>query len=341
MMKHVVVGFMVTLLCAFGCNQTNEVVEMQRPRISMTFSNLPHLQDGEGHYQLWAKFMIFNKAGQNDSPDHDSTAVSLGEFNVSVDGQGLVSLVGNPMRFTIPTDQNPQLIDDIILAIQEDEPGLAKTHHEEPGPTFLGGKVHGDALVGIADLDVSYSHALGSTFSNVSGKYTIIAPTSPADSNSGVWFIEQQGTTTLAGLRNLPTLPTGWRYEGWIGLPYYVDPGGLMFRHCSTGRFLRADSADFDGAGPGAGVGNGLNFPGQDFINPIPPGSPSRPVLRNSAFMVTIEPEPDNSPNPSSLRLLSAPLAPSPKPQGQALQMDNVAAASFPRAKITIVRSGY
>lgn len=341
MTKLVLVGIMVTVLCAVGCDQTNEVVETQRPRISMTFSNLPHLQEGEGHYQLWGKFMIFNKVGQNDSPQHDSTAVSLGEFNVSEDGQSLIALDGNTMRFEIPTDQNPQLIDDIILTIQEEEHTLGKIRHEEPGPTFLGGKVHGDALVGIADLEASYTHALGSTFSNVSGKYTIIAPTSPADSNSGVWFIEQQGTTTLAGLRNLPTLPEGWVYEGWIGLPYYVDPGGLMFRHCSTGRFLRADSADFDGAGPGAGLGTGFNFPGQDFISPIPPGSPSRPVLRNSAFIVTIEPEPDNSSNPFSLRLLSDPLGPSPKPQGQALQMDNVAVASFPRAKITIVRSGY
>jgi hypothetical protein len=341
MMKLVLVSIIVAVLCAVGCNQTNEVVEPQRPRISMTFANLPHLQEEEGHYQLWAHFLIFNKAGQNDSPQHDSTAVSLGEFNVSEDGQSLIALDGNLMRFTIPTDQNPQLIDDIVLTIQEHEQGLAKTNHEEPGPAFLGGKVHGDALVGIADLDASYSHALGSTFSNVSGMCTIVAPTSLTDSNSGVWFIEQQGTTTLAGLRNLPALPEGWVYEGWIGLPYYVDPGGLMFRHCSTGRFVRADSADFDGAGPGAGLGTGFNFPGQDFINPIPPGSPTRPVLQNAAFIVTIEPEPDNSASPFPLRLLSDPLGPSPKPQGQALQMDNVAAASFPRAKVTIVRSGF
>jgi hypothetical protein len=245
------------------------------------------------------------------------------------------------MRITIPADQNPQLIDDIILTIEEDEPGLAKTHHAEPGPTFLGGKVYGDALVGIADLDVSYTHALGSTFSNVSGKYTITAPTSPADSNSGVWFIEQQGGTTSAGLRNLPALPTGWRYEGWIGMPIIENQNGsvVAFQYVSTGKFLRADSADLDGAGVGKGPGPGFNFPGQDFINP--PGNPVKPDLRFAICLVTVEPEPDNSPGPFSLKLLSIPLSSTPLPQGHALQMDNVAAASFPRAKVTIVRSGY
>jgi hypothetical protein len=340
MKKPVVLGIMVTVLCAVGCNQTNEVVDAQRAKISMTFSNLPHLQEGQGHYQLWAKFMIFNKAGQNDSPQHDSTAASLGEFNVSEDGQSLIALDGNPMRFTIPADQNPQLIDDIILTIQEEEHGLAKTNHEEPGPAFLGGKVHGDALVGIADLDASYSHALGSTFSDPTGKYTIIAPTSPADSNSGAWFIEQQGTTIVAGLRSLPTLPEGWVYEGWVGLPVVEIHSGKLaaFQYFSTGRFVRADSADFDGAGPGKGPGLGYNFPGQDFINP--PGNPVKPDLRFSMCMVTVEPEPDNFSGPFSLRMLSTPLSPTHLPQGQALQMENVAATSFPRAKITIDRSG-
>ena len=344
MMKNVVVGITLVLTLTMGCHQTNEVVEQQQPRISIEFSNLPRLAEGEGHYQLWAKFIIFNRPGQIESPLHDSTAVSLGEFNVSEDGEHIVAPDDTPMRLTIPADQNPQLIDDVIIALQQDEPGLAKTHHEEPGPTFLGGKVHGDSLIGIADLDISYSHALGSTFSNVLGKCTITAPTSPADSNSGVWFIEP-GITASAGLRNLPTLPIGWRYEGWVGYPVIqIDPQkSLAFLYYSTGKFLRADSADFDGAGPGKGSGTGLNFPGQDFVNayPFPGGPPPKPDLRFHTFMITIEPDPDNSPGPFSLTLLSTQPGPTALPQGQPIAMNNVSAASFPRARITIVRSGY
>lgn len=341
MMKRVVLGIMVTVLPAVGCHQSNEVVETGRPRISMTFSNLPHLQAGEGNYQLWATFMIFSKSRHNDSPQHDSTAVSLGEFNISEDGQNLIALDGNPMRFTIPTDQNPQLIDDIILTIQEEGHGLAKTQHGEPGPAFLGGKVHGDAAVGVADLDGSYSHALGSSFSNVSGKYTIVAPTSPADSNSGVWFI-QQGTDSI-GLRNLPALPPGWGYEGWIGQYSTPAPGPGFYEFYSTGKFSRADSSDYDGAGASKGAGQGLRFPGQDFITGAN-GTPIKPNLTDTTFalMITVEPVPDNSPRPSSLTILTTiPSGPSRRPQGQALSMNNSVSSSFPQARVTIVRSGY
>jgi hypothetical protein len=340
-MKNVVASIIMTVVFAIGCDQTNEVVAPQQPRVSMSFSNLPHLENGEGHYQLWATFLVHGNAARNDSPEHDSTSVSLGEFNVSEDGQHIVGLHGLPIRLTIPADQNPQLIDDIILTIQEDEHGLAKIHHDAPGPAILGGKVHGDASTGIADLDVSYSHALGSTFSSVIGKYTIIAPTSPVDSNSGVWFTEQQGTTLSAGLQNLPTLPAGWTYEGWIVIPIIEVHGDKPagFQYFSTGKFLRADSADFDGAGPGRGPGVGYNFPGQDFINP--PASLVKPDLRFSVCMITAEPEPDNATSPFFLQLLSRPMSPTPLPQGSALLMENVAGRSFPRAKVTIVRAGY
>lgn len=333
----------VVVVFAMGCHQTNEVVETQRPRISMTFSNLRRLGEGEGHYQLWAKFLIFDKNEQNDSPQHDSSAVSLGEFNVGNDGNSIVGLDGGPMRFTIPTDQNPELVDVVFITIQQADSGLAKLNHGDPGPAFLGGRVVGDASVGIADLDIAHVTALGSTFSNVTGKLTITAPTSPADSNSGVWFIEEQSDTLAVGLKNLPKLPEGWVYEGWFGIPEVVIVPGKVssFRYFSTGRFIRPDSADFDGAGPGRGTGTAWNFPGEDYINGYTGGPGPRPDLRYWVFMVTVEPEPDNFPSPFPVPILSTQLPSAPLPQGQAVAMNNVAASSTPRARVTIIRAGY
>lgn len=339
-MKNIAFGFTIGFVFAAGCHQTNEVVEIQRPRVSVTVSNLPHLGDGEGHYQLWARFVIFDKPGHGDSPQHDSSEVGLGEFNVGPDGRSLVALDGGPIRFAVPVGQNPQLIDDIIMTIQSDTGG----QHDDPGSAFLGGKVVGDATVGVADLSSAYPLALGSAFSNATGRFVIIAPTSPTDSVSGVWFVQKQDTTITSGLRGLPALPNGWVYEGWAGSVVVETgraAGTTRFHYFSTGRFHRADSADFDGAGPGKGPGIGFNFPGQDFINGYPGSPAGRPDLRFFVFLVTIEPESDNSPGPFPLNLFSTPLPAAPLPAGQTLLMNNVSSTSFPRARVTIVRSGY
>jgi len=327
----------VVLLGVIGCQENNEVVEVQQPRLTLTVSNLPRLGPGEGHYQLWAKFVIFDRS---DAPQHDSAAVSLGEFNVSSDGATVVGTDGNPVHLAIPANQNPQLIDVVIITVQSADSAASKSADEEPGPAFLAGRVQGDASTGTADLDASHVDALGSAFSSTSGAFAITAPTSPSDSSSGVWFVDKQGSAVSAGLRNLPPIPDEWVYEGWVRLDVPAQGGGTV-QYLSTGRFLRGDSADFDGAGPGKGPGVGYNFPGQDFINPIPPGLPARPDLRFCSFMVTIEPVPDNSPQPFPLRLFATPIPQAPLPQGQTVLMNNVSSSSFPHARLKIVRSGY
>lgn len=335
MRTAVIIASNLCLWCLLSCHETNEVVEVQQPRISLTVSRLPRLGQGEGNYELWAKFVIFDRFDQTNAPQHDSTAVSLGKFNVTADGNGVVGLDGGPARFTIPADQDPQLMDIAFVSIQQADTG------DDPGPILLAGRVSGDASVGVADLDVSHPAAFGSPFANVTGDFTIIAPTSPSDSNSGVWFVDRQGSSISAGLRNLPVLPEGWVYEGWVGNYVTPEPGPGFFSYFSTGRFLRADSADLDGAGPGRGPGAGFSFPGQDFINATGSGTPVRPDLRFYVFMVTIEPDPDNSPRPFPLILLSTPLPPAPLPQGQTLLMNNVSSSSLPQGRIRIVRSGY
>ena len=87
---------------------------------------------------------------------------------------------------------------------------------------------------------------------------------------------------------NFPTCPTGWVYEGWV-----VGDGGPI----STGRFTSASGADSDGKGPDAGPEDAPPFPGQDFVDPAMD-------LRGGVAVISVEPEPDNSMGPFTLKPL-------------------------------------
>jgi hypothetical protein len=150
---------------------------------------------------------------------------------------------------------------------------------DDPAPSpihILGGDFDGDA----ANLTVGHPLALGVDFADTSVSYILGAPSSEnakADYAKGIWW---------PGLK-LPQLPQGWVYEGWV-----VGPDGPI----STGRFTSGDMADSDGVGPTGGPKAGPNFPGQDFINP--------PIDLTSGYavVISIEPEPDNSPLPFALK---------------------------------------
>ncbi len=302
-----------------ACNQSNEVVD----ELSFSVTNLPALAPGAGHYQMWVRYILFNKASGENSPLHEGDYISIGEFNVGDDGTPR-SLNGESAVFSLPAGHDPQLLSDVVIAVQG--PGdLAKVAHEEPGPILIGGKFYGDASTAIADLDMKYTEALKSDFSSVTGRCTITSPTSPPDSNSGIWFVES-GSAPTTGLKNLPLLPAAWKYEGWV-----VDQTSNTYY--STGKFSRADSADYDGAGPNSDTtGTGYNFPGQDFVR-----GAFRPDLTSApySFRVTVEPFPDNSNSPFFLHLLKT-SPPSTVTRTQTLQ--NVASVSAPSARIVIQR---
>ena len=277
-----------------SCNQTNEVVEPQAPRVQLTVSNLPRIDPGEGHYQVWAYILDFNKPAGGNGVLHGDY-YSMGEFNIAPDGSGPVDLEDNPVRFTVPEGKDVQLVQDVMIAFQGPEEGLARVQHDEPGPPLLIGHLMGDETRGTADL--SLTDVFGNGLGTATGRYTLAAPTSvPSDSNAGVWFVEL-GTPVTAGL-HLPVLPAGWMYEGWA----VEHQGELETRILSTGKFLSPDSADADGAGASKGPGTGYPFPGQDFIV-VPQGKPD---LEAFEIRLTIEPDPDNSPEPFGLTLMTS-----------------------------------
>ena len=169
-----------------------------------------------------------------------------------------------------------------ILTIEprfNDDPAPSSTH-------ILGG----DLVNGVADITIAHPGALGDDYTNVSGSFILAAPSSTTperDFLKGIWFLDMSSGAPMSSL-NLPALPAGWAYEGWV-----ATANGPI----STGRFTSLEGADSDGAGPAAGPNAGPPFAGQDFIEPAL-------ELPGNMAVISIEPEPDDSPAPFALKPL-------------------------------------
>ncbi len=320
------------LVLFVGCDQSVEQVLEPRAFVNVSIQGLPRLQSGEGRYELWANFFELNKRTVGSAVLHSEVNL-IAAFNIGQDGETIVDLSGEPFEFEIPEGKNSQLLDEAFIVLRRDgEAGGPPEEDVPPGSIILAGSFTGDEALAASDLSFSFAKAFGTSFSQVKGTYSIQTPTSAAvmDSLSGVWFYRQdiQGPS----LQFFPTLPDGWVYEGWV----VFDSGGVVASY-STGRFARVDSADFDGAGPGGGPLAGLNVPGQDFIV----GNPSHLNLTSPgySFMITLEPWPDNSPNPSSLILLSSqPIPIVDSPEVRDGELINWSLTTQPRASIRVRR---
>lgn len=138
-------------------------------------------------------------------------------------------------------------------------------------------------------------------FSTSAGNYILATPTDGMNNNenSGIWFLDPTSGAPLAGL-DLPTLPTGWIYEGWV-----VINGQPV----TTGTFTNLSATD--NAAPYSGsmalpMPNGADgfFPGEDFLMHAPDGLTFPTDLSEGTAVISIEPVPDNSPMPFTLKPL-------------------------------------
>lgn len=171
---------------------------------------------------------------------------------------------------------------------------------------------------GEATLSIAHADALATDLTEALGQYIIETPTSmPADDyDLGIWFVDaDNGTPTL----DLPELPEGWQYEGWL----VTEDGPL-----STGRFDGGSGADSDGAGPDAGPLGFPPFPGQDFIEP-----PMSVV--GTSVVVSVEPEPDDSDAPFVLKPLVA-ASVEDVPEHGLQSMENNATATNPTGTVRL-----
>ncbi|VAW46683.1 hypothetical protein MNBD_GAMMA02-1848 [hydrothermal vent metagenome] len=182
----------------------------------------------------------------------------------------------------------------------------------------------GDVIGGLADVSVGHPAAIGDDFTASSGGFALINPTGDKGSSfeNGIWFVVPVPPPETVGL-NLPTLPAGWVYEGWV-----VD--NSLDQPISTGTFSDENGPDSDGAGAAAGLGPALLFPGQDFINP------ARDLSENHTAVISIEPVPDNSPAPFTLKPLLVPIVDNFGSQA----MNNNAVATNPFGQVSVNGSG-
>lgn len=207
----------------------------------------------------------------------DGTPVSTGTF----------SSVVFPQSFSVNTNQL-QSATTFVLSI---EPAV----DSDPAPAatkILAGDFNGDSA------NVSSDEVVGD-FSTAQGAYILATPTDADDMNeeSGVWFLDNSSGSAVAGL-DLPMLSDGWKYEGWAvidGMPV------------STGTFM--DISDFDDNASTSifkgDAGDGPAFPGEDFLQNAPAGLTFPTDLRGSTIVISVEPSPDNSVAPFTLKPLA------------------------------------
>ena len=148
----------------------------------------------------------------------------------------------------------------------------------------------GDFAHGAARLSTDSPHAIGTDFSTATGSYILNAPSGGgmADYFNGIWWLDPAAGPgpTL----DLPELPDGWVYEGWV-----VNGGDGPI---STGRFTMPSGADSDGAGPDSGDADFPPFPGQDFVDP------ARDLTDGYMAVISVEPDPDTGAGPFALKPL-------------------------------------
>jgi hypothetical protein len=146
-----------------------------------------------------------------------------------------------------------------------------------------------------ANLSIDHGAALGTDFSSSAGVYILATPTTSTmnDELSGIWFLDLSSGSPEEGL-SLPVLPSGWVYEGWT-----VING----KPVTSGKFFDVD--DFDLDDPYSSNENpGPPFPGEDYIVNAPRGLSFPTDLSGGIAVISVEPYPDNGPEPYALKPL-------------------------------------
>jgi hypothetical protein len=251
-----------------GCGNDDDGGTQPPPAdIQLTLTNLPASSPAAGHYELWISFVEPRPGGTR-----HANATPVGKFRINASGQ-IVDLAGAPDPFEAPDDVIWAYAVDTFITIEPD----GDTDTVASGPGFIGGSI----INRQSTLSTNGADALNVSFGSAAGSTILAAPSTSdsTDAAEGVWFTNPEGS---AGSLTLPTLPTGWVYEGWISRTNGV---------ATLGRFSDPQAADSDLSGPLHDSGGRVDTPGDAF--PFP-GSDfpyaSRVVLTPGTAFVTVEP---------------------------------------------------
>ena len=242
----------------------------------------------------------------------DGNPISTGTF--SVNGEGVPSATS----FAV----NPEDLAQATKYVLTVEP----VPDNDPAPSDQK-LVAGDFAGNTASISTAIMPGVGD-FSNAAGVYFLRTPTDETDGNNmndpyGVWF-GTPGMPPTAGL-TLPTLPTGWAYEGWV----IGDAGPI-----STGTFTAFNERDSGNGFSGTENNAGPPIPGEDFFLNAPAGETFPLDVRGRMVVISIEPVPDNSPAPFLLKPLAA-TVPADAATAPTTHSFNQNLGSFPMGSVT------
>jgi len=270
-----------------------------------SFSNMDSLDNA--YYQAWALIA-------------DGGAYRVGKFNVTSSGQLIdttgASISGNSFVFEV-LPLNEVYGVGVTIQPEVDTAGTVSPAH------LLGG----DVSNGSASLTIDHAAGVNQDFSSVSGKYILATPTNGIDNdeNSGLWYIDNVSGISTAGLV-VPTLESGWLYEGWIRVNgnYY-----------STGTFSSPSASD-DTSRYSSNLQPSPTFPGEDFLVGAPSGVTFPLDLSGEYTMITLEPSPDEAPDsPTSFKILEAAI-PSDATDHTVYQLTSTVSSALPSGTVTL-----
>jgi len=302
-MARIPIFALVCLFLLAGCNGDEEQVTVQSSGMTLTliFTDLAALQNGF-HYEGWAIV-----GGQ---------PLSTGKFNIDAQNR-VVTLSGQVIANGVfDAGQDISAATAIVITIEP----VGDIDMNPAETKILAGPVNPTS----ATLTVGDAAALGDDFTSATGNYILATPTDNSTTNelSGVWFLQMPGPS--AGL-SLPTLPNGWKYEGWS-----VPAAGPL----TSGTFLSPTGVD-EAAPYSSGLNAGPPFPGEDFLLNAPSGFTFPLDLSGANVVISVEPFPDDDAAPFQLKPLVG-TVPAGASSGTNYSMTNQASSTFPTGSASI-----
>ncbi len=197
-MRTLIVILFLSSFIFWGCSE--EESPTQNPPANTTLKlNISGLEDlgSSAKYEGWIIVPTLSKSGGV----VEDTPVSTGTFTVNSSGtlsqtdfEVDATNLANATTFVLTIEPNP-----------DSDPNPSSIH-------ILAGDFSGNT----SNVSVGHPAALGNDFTSATGTYILATPTngSMTNENSGIWFLDLSTGSPAQGLF-LPTLPAGWKYEGW------------------------------------------------------------------------------------------------------------------------------
>jgi len=259
----------ILLFIITGCEKDPDVVTTQDnlADITLTLENLPIISD-TSRYVVW---LYFSEASQ------------IKPLKVQV-----LNITGGNTSITLTADlYYLRRAQNVILTVES----ANESADSLPGIKILAGEV----IANTGQIDINNPLSFNLVPGEITASYTLFTPTDTLDNSpkSGIWFVKYNNGNMTQGLE-LPPLPGGWRYEGWVE----VD-GKLI----STGAFTSGTGADLSSAYSGTHAQ--VAFPGEDFLNNAPAGVTFPLDLSGKKVYISIA-SVRNFFNPSDIKVFTA-----------------------------------